>query len=246
MVTTTINVGAATNSLALSPDGLTLYATSPRFNLVHIIDTATNSLVTSVAVTGNPTAVAVTPDNTTAYITCVATDNVVALDTTTNTLLPGVNITVGDAPEDIVILPGMGYKAFVANSRSNNVSVIDTDPASMMFNTVVATVSAGSNPLRLALTPSGAKLYAVNANTANVSVIDTATNSFLSNVSIGSLPQSRPYDASSSPDGTEIYVVNLIDGVNNVSIIEVASDTVIANVTTGQGSGSASVATADI
>src|SRR6202795_2935687 len=62
--------------------------------------------------------------------------------------------------------------AYVSNTGSANVSVIDT-----ASNTVVATVSVGTNPAGVAANPTGTRVYVANQSSNTVSVIDTSTNS---------------------------------------------------------------------
>jgi YVTN family beta-propeller protein len=47
-------------------------------------------------------------------------------------------------------------KAYVTNEASNNVSVIDANPQSPTFNTVLTTVNVGMGPRPLGISPSGA------------------------------------------------------------------------------------------
>jgi DNA-binding beta-propeller fold protein YncE len=52
--------------------------------------------------------------------------------------------------------------AYVANGNGNSVSVIDTDPASATFDTVVAIIPVGfspSSPIGVAITPDGKRAY---------------------------------------------------------------------------------------
>ena len=62
--------------------------------------------------------------------------------------------------------------AYVTNGFSNNVSVINT-----ASNSVVATVTVGSVPYGVAITPDGSFAYVANQGSDNVSVINTASNS---------------------------------------------------------------------
>jgi YVTN family beta-propeller protein len=74
--------------------------------------------------------------------------------------------------------------AYISNSGSNTVSVINT-----ATNTVVATVSVGTNPFGVAMTPDGSRVYVTNEGSNTVSVIDTATNTVTATVPVG---DSRP------------------------------------------------------
>ena len=75
--------------------------------------------------------------------------------------------------------------AYVANGGSDTVSVIDTatHPPS-----VVATITVGSGPLVVAVTPDGKHAYVTNFISSNVSVIDTASNTVAATVPVGSNP----------------------------------------------------------
>ena len=83
----------------------------------------------------------------------------------------------------LVSIAGSTPFAYITNSGSNNVSVIDT-----ATNTVKATVSVGYNPLGVAVTPDGTKIYVVNEYNNTLSVINTATNNITSTVNVGNDP----------------------------------------------------------
>jgi len=118
-----------------------------------------------------------------------------------------------------------GPCAYVANSSSNSVSVINTDT-----NQVVATLTnAGSNPSRVALSPDGRRAYVTNATSNGaVVVLNTATGSPIgSPISVGSMPMG----VAVAPDGKRVYVAN--SGSDNVSIIDTVSNSVVRTVSVG-------------
>jgi YVTN family beta-propeller protein len=85
------------------------------------------------------------------------------------------------------------------------VAVIDTDPASGTFNTVLATVPVGTRPYGVAVTPDGSRVYVTNqGNTSmdidSISVISTATESVLASISLGA--NSAPSGIAITPDGS--------------------------------------------
>jgi YVTN family beta-propeller protein len=112
-----------------------------------------------------------------------------------------------------------GTHAYVANSFSNTVSVIDT-----ATNTVVATVPVGFSPFGVAITPDGTHAYVTNGNSKSVSVIDTATNTVVATVPVGNDPRG----VAITPDGTQAYVTNELS--DTVSVIDTATNTVVATV----------------
>ena len=112
--------------------------------------------------------------------------------------------------------------AYVTNSNSSSVSVIDT-----ATNTVVATIGVGNRPIGVAFTPNGSRVYVANSNSDSVSVIDTATNTVIATVIVGSFPQG----VGITPDGSRAYVENTFS--NSVSVIDTVTNTVIATVAVG-------------
>jgi YVTN family beta-propeller protein len=102
--------------------------------------------------------------------------------------------------------------------------VIDT--ASKM---VVATVSVGSFPDGLAVTPNGKRIYVVGgAASGTVSVIDTATNTVTATIPVGA----GPLGVAITPDGKHAYVLN-DDVPNNFWVIDTTTRTVVAMVPGG-------------
>jgi YVTN family beta-propeller protein len=85
--------------------------------------------------------------------------------------------------------------AYVTNTFTSNVSVIDT-----ATNTVVATItienlpqcspsfSVGCEPAGVAITPDGAFAYVANQGGFTVSVIDTATHTVVKTIEVGGAP----------------------------------------------------------
>ncbi len=138
-------------------------------------------------------------------------------DTLTNAQV-GSNVTTGDFPQNAVFSPD-GRLAYVVNTGSNSVSVID-----VVSRAVVATISVGVQPSGLALSGDGQTLYVANSNGNSVSAISTATNTVVGVIPVG--PQ--PVSVTISPDGTRLYVAN--EGGGTVSIINAATQTVIATV----------------
>jgi len=70
-----------------------------------------------------------------------------------------------------------GLSFYVANTASNNVSVV----SSSSFG-VVATVPVGSRPVFVATEPSSTKVYAANAGSGTISIIQTSNNSVAVNM----------------------------------------------------------------
>lgn len=118
----------------------------------------------------------------------------------------------------LISTAGAAPFAYITNTGSNNVSVIDT-----ATNNVTATVNVGDHPSGVAISLNGAMVYVANVYDGNVSVIDTITNTVTSNVSVGNVP----IGITITPDGKKLYVASLYD---HVSVIDTATNNIIATV----------------
>ncbi|HII91715.1 MAG TPA: YncE family protein, partial [Methanosarcina sp.] len=122
----------------------------------------------------------------------------------------------------LVSIAGASPFAYITNSESNSVSVIDATT-----NKVTTTIPVGSNPIGVAINPNGTKVYVVNARSSDVSVIDTATNSVVATVRAGNFPQGIVV----SPNGKKVYVTNRDS--NNVFVIDTSTNTFVSTLNTG-------------
>jgi len=94
--------------------------------------------------------------------------------------------------------------AYIANSASNTVTVLDIGAG----NQPVATVPVQSRPLGVAVTPDNQEIYVTNYDSSSVSVISAATNQVTH--TIANVP--GPTGIAVSPDGARIYVSSRLDG----------------------------------
>jgi YVTN family beta-propeller protein len=73
---------------------------------------------------------------------------------------------VGREPRTLVIAPG-GRRAFLANYRSNTVSVLD-----LARGQVLSEIPTHRHPIGVDLTPDGKRLYVSNFNAYDVTVYE--------------------------------------------------------------------------
>ncbi len=137
------------------------------------------------------------------------------LNTVTNT------ITVGSYPVAVAFSPNGAY-AYVTNSNSGTVSVINT-----ATNTVTNTITVGSYPSGVAFSPNGAYAYVTNAGSDTVNVINTSTNTVIYTITVGIIPHGVAFN----PSGAFAYVANY--GSGNISVINTATNTVTNTITLG-------------
>lgn len=192
-------------------------------NTVAVIDTVTDTVITTITVGTSPGGIAFTPDGTTAYVTNQRDDTISVIDTATSTVIH--TIAVGDRPILVEFTPD-GTRAYVTNAFGDTVSVIDKES-----NTVIATIPVGEFPFGIAIgnTPLGPRAYVANTGLVapgnTVSVIDVDSNSPTYNMVIDTITVGLvPIDVAITPDGLSVYVTNA--GDNTVSIIDTVTNTV--------------------
>jgi YVTN family beta-propeller protein len=93
--------------------------------------------------------------------------------------------------------PDCTLNAYVSNSGSDSVSVIDTTS-----NQVVATIPTGKAPVNPTFTPDRRHVYVANSQDTTISVIDVATNQVTTIPAGGE----RPSGLAFSPDGDTLFV----------------------------------------
>ena len=101
-----------------------------------------------------------------------------------------------------------GTRVYVANSYTNDVSVVDQQNMS-----VVATITVGLQPKGIALDEKTHRLYVTNYDSDSLSAIDTQTNQVIATIPVGMLPTAitanesagRVYVANASTDS--VYVI---------------------------------------
>jgi YVTN family beta-propeller protein len=109
-----------------------------------------------------------------------------------------------------------GPFAYIANSGSDDVSVIDT-----VTNTVVATIPVGDTPYGVGITPDFGRVYVANYGSNSLSVIDTKTNTVSATI-----PNvcANPTYVESTPNGAEMWVS--CHGTTFVYVVSTATNTV--------------------
>ena len=210
--------------VAFSPSGTYAYLTNIYDDNILIVNTATNTVTSSIASGfSSPEGVAFSHSGTYAYVTNGGSSNVVIINTATNTVVN--SITKGfNTPLGVAFSPSGTY-AYVTNYNSNNVVIINT-----ATNTVVNSITKGfNNPYGAAFSPSGTYAYVTNPTSGNLVIINTATNTVTASLTQGLAPSS-PQGVAFNPSGTYAYVANcnydcIQSYQDNVIVINTATNT---------------------
>lgn len=168
-VIATIPTGGAPYTIAITPDGSTVYATDLGNADVFRIDTATNTAST-IAIPVAAFGVAVAPDGRTAYVSASSMQALLPIDTATGTV--GTPIAIGSSPEGLGITPD-GRTIWVTDVGSDTITPLD-----LASGTAGTPTPVGQSPMTIAITPdrSPTAAFAVNANDLTAA-LDAAASS---------------------------------------------------------------------
>jgi YVTN family beta-propeller protein len=120
--------------------------------------------------------------------------------------------------------------AYVTNYFDGKLMAIDP-----VTNTTLSTVTVGTYPYAIALTPDGSRVYVSNLADNKMSVVNTATNA-VTDIPMGSYY--GPKGIAMSPDGSKVYVP--YNYSNKLAVISTATNTIAAAVTVGTVAGGSS------
>lgn len=194
-VTTTIPVGKFVRGLAITPDGRDVYVLGLRE--VHVVDTTTNMLTTTISVGGpgeGVTGIAIAPDGRNAYVIVDEAEagTVKVIDTVTRTVT--TTIAVSAFPWGIAVTPD-GRRAYVSHT-GDIAAMVDLTTKETTFLDDLA------GEFRMAFTPDGRRAYIAPDDLQGVSVVDLNTHK----VTFAALPPGVPTDMAIASDGRHVYV----------------------------------------
>ncbi len=205
-----------------------IYVSNFDDSTVSVIDGSTNNIVATISAGIGDTPESLSFDNTTnrVYLANNGTNIVTVINTAGDVNTVIANVTVGTNPSSIAINESTN-RVYVTNYGSNTVSVIDTDT-----NNVIDTITTvGIAPSSVAVHESSNTIYVTNSSSSNslgiVSIINYDGNDYttIANVTVGTNPSSIAIENS-----TRAFVAN--SGDNTVSVINTATNTVIATIPT--------------
>jgi YVTN family beta-propeller protein len=150
-------------------------------------------------------------------------------------------VLVGDEPQSVALARDYS-KAYVANTVSGTVSVINTNGYG-----ILKTIEVGTEPWALALTPNGTRLYVANSSSNTVTVIDTGADQVARTIyRVGVRPRAIAItnDGDSLDDDEKVYVTSFLaqyrqgeiqpgedlGKVGHVSVISTQNDQILGEV----------------
>jgi YVTN family beta-propeller protein len=174
-----------------------LYVSSEGSGTVTVIDVATRSIVGRIAVGKRPRGVQVSPDGRVVYVALSGSP------------------AAGPDKKD-------GGEEEQADKSADGIGVIDATG-----NTLVRTLTAGSDPEQLAIGPDGRTLYVANEDAAELSAVDIERNVVKGVVPVGKEPEG----VAVGPDGKTVWVTSEAEG--RVYMIDASAMTKLATIDVG-------------
>ena len=225
-VLSTVRVGDRPRGIAATPDGTRLFVANEESGSVSVIEAATLTEVTRIALPGDaePYDVAITPDGAEAWVTGhEASGFVHILDTSLLTVAQSVR--VGRMPVQVAISPD-GTLAYVTNEGDNRLSVLDVWTRSVQRSLTVP------SPFAVAFDPTGARVYVSSRSSPGaVRMIDVASDATLATWEVGEKPEYLRLD----PFATRLFVTNRLSPF--ISVINLLSGEAEAPIAAPRGLG---------
>jgi YVTN family beta-propeller protein len=197
-----------------------VYVSNRHDATVSVIDEGTATVIATIPVGNRPEGVGITPDNAYVYVANVNDGTVSVIQTSSNTVI--ATVTVGSSPTDVKVAPN-GVTAYVTNLGSGNIT-----PITVSTNTAGTPIGlpSGAQPNAITILHDGSYAY-ITDNALGVDYLNLST---LLSASI-TLTAPGPIALDVTPNNLFVYVTCGTGGT--VPVIATASNTVIADISTG-------------
>jgi YVTN family beta-propeller protein len=193
-----IATGGAPRGIALDPRLRRAYVVLSDEDIVEVLDLNDQSVIARVMLQrgDNPQEAALTPDGLTLLVADAGSDTVSVIDTLSlaevnrisvvnTTMLPDISRTSSGRSPSSLMIDRTGRKAFVFNSLSDNISVIDISSRQTSDWQVIGTIATGPEPVRGQFNRAGDRLYVIHAGYPYLLAIDPASFTVVKRVLLG-------------------------------------------------------------
>lgn len=219
-------IGTNPSMVAVTSDGTTAYVTDYGKNNIYAINLNNSTGFTTSTIPAGSGPLGISIANNTVFFTNYK-DNTWAYFPVGSSS-PVTLKSWGGGPISIAVNSN-GTLTYVANSTSNAVNVFQYNYNGTSTYGVTTTITTGSYPDAVLLTPDQSSLYVANANDNTVSVISTSSNSVVGTIPLPSA--GHPDGLAITPDGSTLMVLNSPAG--GITYIQVSSNTVINTLALG-------------
>lgn len=203
-----------------APVGPFAYISNQLADTLSVVDLASRSVLTTLAVGDTPFGVAVSPAGDRVYVGNFGSHSVSVIDTAAPRVIS--QLAVGEYPQALLLDP-RGERLYVSHRLSHQLRVIDTRSLATL-----ATLPLAGSPNGLALHPDGQRLYVARSSAGQVSVVAADGSRTLAEIAVAD----QPGGLALSPDGRRLYVSRYLAG--RVSVIDTDSLQPLAEISVGQ------------
>ncbi|MBB2962106.1 YncE family protein [Methylobacterium sp. R2-1] len=215
-------VGHATVAEApatVAAGGGSVFLSHPDGHAITVTDAATGVVLRRLPYRGQAFGLAASADGRTLFVADWSGHRVDRLSAADGTV--EASAETGRDPAHITL--DRAGRLYVADRESHQISVFETERM-----TRLATISVGTAPFALALSPDERRLYVGNVRSNDLTVIDTQALKPLTTVPVGPMP----YGVSVSPDGARVLVTNQQAGT--VTVLDAGTLAIAATVGVGR------------
>ena len=200
----------ASGSIAITPDGTTVFVVNPDAGSVAALDTASATTLDEIVVGRDPRVLTVGPAGQRLYVTnhASATLSILAIHPLTRRAV----LRVGPDPYGVVADP-TGRLVYVAATGADRIDVVDT-----ALVEVVDTIAMENRPKGLAIADDGTQLYVTHQLSGAVSVIDLAERRVRHVIETGS-ESNRAQRIVLHPPTNRAYLPHIRSNVSNPHLL---------------------------
>ncbi len=194
------NILLVPNHASVTPQAVvkapsTILSTSYYSNEVIAIDLEKETIKETIPVGKDPQGLGISSATSTVYVANSGDNTITLLNFSKELTLTG-HISVEKKPASIVATKNFVY---VANSDSDNVSVID-----IKENKQVGTINTGKMPVSLCFDDKEGLLYVLNGRSNNATVIDTGSNTIIKTI------ETEEFPCSGAVSSGYVFIVNQV------------------------------------
>jgi YVTN family beta-propeller protein/VCBS repeat-containing protein len=215
-------IGAADDAHAVVVTATRAYVTNRTAGTVTVIDTASNTVIGTIAVGPTPDALVINPTGTKLYVTSLDNNTVNVVDTTTKAITKTFTV----AKPSAIAMSSSGNAVYVSSLDAGTVTKISTSTLTVSGTVKLPT---GYRPTGLVVTSDGQKIYVISTKPGGIGSVDVFQYAATSTVPVTGLT-GTPTALAISKDNKRLYVSSN-DG--KITVIDTATKTVVATHTLG-------------
>jgi YVTN family beta-propeller protein len=210
-------------TVAVSPDGASLYVASEDTGTLVVIDSRSGAIRRTVPVGGEAEGTAVSPDGSLVYATSEEDHTVAVYDVRQGRVR--ARIPVGLRPRNAAFSAD-GRRAFVPGESDGSVTMIDVAADRAVRRARIG--GENMRPMGIAFAQGGRHLFLTTGRGRELVRLDPASLEVTGRVEVGA----RPWGLAISPDGRHVFTAN--GPSNDVAMVEAQSLKVVARFEAGE------------